>query len=113
MPQGPKVFQKAVRGMSDIAHELTAEAKIPESEVDFYIAHQANGRIVSKIEDVVDPQKSGKVIRTIERYGNMSAATVPVALAEAMRNGTIKRGDLVTLADMGSGLAFGGALIRI
>ncbi|MEK6896520.1 MAG: ketoacyl-ACP synthase III [Nanoarchaeota archaeon] len=113
MPHGPKVFLKAVRGMIDIAHELTAEAEIPETEVDFYIAHQANGRIVNKIEEVVDPQKSGKVIRTIGRYGNMSAATVPVALAEAMHKGTIKKGDLVTLIDMGSGLAFGGALIRI
>lgn len=77
--------------MIDIAHELTAEAEIPETEVDFYIAHQANGRIVNKIEEVVDPQKSGKVIRTIGRYGNMSAATVPVALAEAMHKGTIKK----------------------
>ncbi len=113
MPAGPKVFQKATRGMIEIAHDLTRKTGIPENEVSRYVAHQANGNILNYIEEKVDPVKEGKIIRTIEEYGNMSAATVPVALAKSLREGRIKKDDLVTLVDMGAGLAFGGALIRI
>lgn len=113
MPQGPKVFVKATRGMVHMAHELSKKAGIPESEITRYIAHQANGRILDAVENEVDPAKTGKIVRTIQVYGNMSAATVPVALARSLREGTLKRGDLVTLVDMGAGLTFGGFLARV
>ncbi|MEK6858621.1 MAG: ketoacyl-ACP synthase III [Nanoarchaeota archaeon] len=113
MPQGPKVFLKAVRGMIDIAHDLSQRARIPDSQITRYIVHQANGRILDKVEEEIDPEKRGKIVRTIQDYGNMSAATVPVALAKSIREGTLKEGDLATLVDMGSGLTFGGILVRI
>jgi 3-oxoacyl-[acyl-carrier-protein] synthase-3 len=113
MPAGPNVFKKATRGMVELAHKLTEKTGLTEKDVDKYVPHQANGRILDVISDNVDSEKTGKIIRTVEEFGNMSGATVPVALAKALREGTIKRDDLVTLVDMGSGLTFGGALIRI
>ena len=113
MPQGPKVFAKATRGMVEIAHRLTEKTGILESEITKYIPHQANGRILDYVEDKVDPGKTGRIYRNIQRYGNMSAATVPVALAEAIQTSQLKKNDLAILVDMGSGLAFGGALVRV
>mgnify|MGYP001582151713 CR=1 FL=1 len=113
MPQGPKVFAKATRGMVEIAHSIKEKAGISKDEVKMYFPHQANGRIVDYVGGKIDPQNTGKVYRNIERYGNMSAATVPVAFAEAWQNKLIKEGDAVVLLDVGSGLVFGSALIRI
>ncbi len=113
MPNGKEVFRKASRGMIKLAHELTTRAGISEKEVDLYIPHQANGRILDNVEERIDPEKTGKIFRNIEKYGNMSAATVPVALSEAIRTGKANPGNLITLVDMGSGFTLGGALIRL
>lgn len=113
MPQGPKVFAKATRGMIDISHKLIEKAGIKKEDIKLYIPHQANGRILDYIEEKEDPERQGKIFRNIEKYGNMSSATVPVALCEAVEQERVKKGDLVILADVGSGLALGGALIRI
>ncbi|MBI2451551.1 hypothetical protein HYV50_00565 [Candidatus Pacearchaeota archaeon] len=113
MTGGREVLKRATRGMIDNAHKLVRKAGIDKDAINKYIPHQANLRIIENIENRIDPEKSGRVYRNIERYGNMSAATVPIALAEAKERGDIKEGDLVVLVDMGSGLAFGGALIRI
>jgi 3-oxoacyl-[acyl-carrier-protein] synthase-3 len=113
MPAGPEVFKRATSGMIELAHDLTKHAGISEEQVKLYVPHQANGRIIDYIENKIDPTKTGKIFRNISDYGNMSAATVPVALTEAIRKGRARKGDLVTLVDMGSGLAFGGALIRL
>ncbi len=113
MPHGPKVFSKATRGMVELAHQLNDLSGIPESQVNFYVPHQANGRIIDYVEEKVDPEKTGKIIRKIEKYGNMSAATVPVAFAEEYQSGRIKKGDIVSMVDMGAGLVFGGALLEV
>lgn len=112
MPQGPKVFAKATRGMVYMAHDLARKAGIREEDIARHIVHQANGRILDTVEESIDPDKKGKIIRTLQVFGNMSAATVPVALAKSLREGTLKKGDLTTLIDMGSGLTFGGILVR-
>ena len=86
---------------------------IEKEDIKLYIPHQANGRILDYIEEKEDPERQGKIFRNIEKYGNMSSATVPVALCEAVEQGRAKKGDLVVLTDVGSGLALGGALIKI
>lgn len=113
MPEGPKVLVKATKGMIELAHKLSEKVGIPEKEIKLYIPHQANGRIIDAIEERIDMEKQGRIFRNIGNYGNMSSATVPIALTEAIRQGRAKKGDLITLVDMGSGLAFGGALIRL
>ncbi len=113
MPRGADVLKKATRGMIEIAHKMMAKSGINKEQVDIYIPHQANGRIIDEIEKRVDPQQTGKIYRNIDKYGNMSAATIPVAFAEAVKEGRIQKGNLVAMVDMGAGLAFGGALIRV
>jgi 3-oxoacyl-[acyl-carrier-protein] synthase III len=110
---GQEVFKRATKGMVEMAHRLVEKSEINERDIKLYIPHQANGRIIEHIEGVVDPGKVGRIYWNIKKYGNMSAATVPFALGQAVETGRAKRGDLVVLVDMGGGLSFGGALIRI
>lgn len=123
MPQGPKVKANAWRGMVNTVYKLVEKADaaqrligypgISKEDVKLYIPHQANGRILDEIEKREGLTGTGKVYRNIARYGNMSSATVPVALASALAEGRAAPGDLVALMDIGSGLALGGALVRI
>lgn len=112
MPGGKKVFSSATRGMENLIHKLNERLGIPCASVTKYFPHQANGRILDKLADKFDPDKKGKVYRTIEKYGNMSAATIPVAMARAMHRGDVKSGDLLEAVDFGSGFTMGAAAIR-
>lgn len=111
MPKGPLVLKRASRGMVEIGEKLSIKSGIPANQIDLYIPHQANGRIIDNVEEKVDPQKTGRVYRNVHKYGNMSAATEAVALAEALHTGRLKKDQIAVLLDMGSGLAFGSALI--
>lgn len=113
MPEGNKVYKMAVRGMVDVAHGAMGRAGITKGEVDFYVPHQANERIVTGVEKIVDPEKTGKVIRNIQFFGNMSTATEPVAYSMARTSGKIKEGDVVVWTDMGAGLAYGSIVERV
>lgn len=110
---GREVFKRATKGMIEIAHRLVEKSEIPEKDIRLYIPHQANGRIIEYIEEKIDPEKKDRIYWNIELYANMSAATVPFALVQAVETGKITKGDLVVLVDMGAGLSFGGALLRI
>ncbi len=112
MPQGPEVLKKATRGMIDIAHRLLEKTNCRKEEVKLYIPHQFNGNGLNIIEKKIDPRE-GILYRNIENYGNMSAATVPLALSQALEYKVISKGDLIVLVDIGAGLALGGSLIRI
>ena len=108
---GQEIFRRAVRGMSQASAGVMERCGVTPDQVDLVVPHQANLRI---IEAVV--ARAGipmeKVMLTVERYGNMSAATVPVALAEALETGRVRPGALVLMPAFGAGLTFCAHLVR-
>jgi 3-oxoacyl-[acyl-carrier-protein] synthase-3 len=108
---GPAVFKFAVRVLAEVAHECCEAAKILPAEVDWLIPHQANIRI---IEATARKMKLGmdKVIVTVDVHGNTSAASVPLALDVAVRDGRIQAGQKVMLEGVGGGFTWGAALLQ-
>lgn len=109
--QGQATFKLAVRELSNVVEETLAANNLDKSELDWLIPHQANIRIISATADKLGMDMS-QVVLTVEKYGNTSAATVPVALDEAVRDGRIKRGQLLLLEAFGGGWTWGSALVR-
>jgi len=109
--QGKEVFKHAVTNISAAVHASVEAAGIPLSDIDWFVPHQANQRILDGTARKLglDP---AKVVTTVALHGNTSAASVPLALVTAVRDGRIKRGDLVLLEAMGGGFTWGSALIR-
>jgi 3-oxoacyl-[acyl-carrier-protein] synthase-3 len=109
--QGKEVFKHAVTNISAAIEASALAAGIPISQVDWFVPHQANQRILDGTARKlgIDP---AKVISTVASHGNTSAASVPLALVTAVRDGRIKRGELVMLEAMGAGFTWGAALIR-
>ncbi len=108
---GRGVFKWAVRVVNDSCRDCLAYAGVEFSDVDRVILHQANIRIIdSAVSDFGIP--SDRVVVNLDRYGNTSAASIPIALDDANRQGLLKRGDNVLLCGFGSGLSWGTALIR-
>jgi 3-oxoacyl-[acyl-carrier-protein] synthase-3 len=108
---GQAVFKLAVRVLGDVAHEVLAAASMQAGDLDWLIPHQANIRIMkatSKRLGIPDE----KVIVTVDRHGNTSAASVPLALDVAVRDGRVKRGQSVLLQGVGGGFTWGAALLR-
>lgn len=108
---GQAVFKFAVRVLTDIAEEVCQAAGIKTSDVDWLIPHQANIRIIEATGKRLGVDRS-KVIVTVERHGNTSAASVPLALDEAVRDGRIQRGQKVLLEGVGGGFTWGAALFE-
>lgn len=108
---GRAVFKWAVRVVAESAADVLAYADVAASDVDLIILHQANQRIIdSAVDDLgVDRQR---VFVNLERYGNTSAASIPLALDEAVQSGRVQPGDRVLLCGFGAGLAWGTALLR-
>ena len=109
--QGKEVFKHAVTNISAAVHASVEAAGIPLGDIDWFVPHQANQRILDGTARKLglDP---AKVVTTVALHGNTSAASVPLALVTAVRDGRIKRGDLVLLEAMGGGFTWGAALIR-
>lgn len=108
---GRSVFKWAVRCVVDSCRDILEETGYQASDVDRVILHQANTRIIdSAMADL--GFGSDQVIVNLDRYGNTSAASIPIAMAEAQDNGKLKRGDLVLLCGFGAGLTWGTGLIR-
>jgi len=108
---GRGVFKWAVRVVNDSCRDCLSYAGIDFSEIDRVILHQANIRIIdSAIGDFGIP--SDRVVVNLDRYGNTSAASIPLALDDANRQGLLKRGDNVLLCGFGAGLSWGTALLR-
>lgn len=109
--QGNEVFKLAVRAMEDSAQEALATNNLTTADIDLFIPHQANRRIIDAIGKrlgLTDKQ----LFVNLERYGNTSSASIPLALDEANRSGRIKTGDLVLFDAFGGGLTWGSALVR-
>lgn len=108
---GSKIFKLAVRGMSQSVRDTLAAAGLALDQVDWLIPHQANQRIMDAVAEQLD-FPGEKVISTIQHIGNNSAATIPVALDIAVRDGRIRRGQHVVLTAFGGGLAWGSVLMQ-
>jgi 3-oxoacyl-[acyl-carrier-protein] synthase III len=109
--EGQEIFKKAVHGMAMACEEALAKTGNTAADVDLVIPHQANLRIIEAVA-----KKTGipmeKVFVNVHRYGNMSAATVPVALCEALEEGRVKPGALLLMPSFGGGLTFTGHVVR-
>jgi 3-oxoacyl-[acyl-carrier-protein] synthase-3 len=109
--KGREVFRHAVKNLADVLGEVLDAAGFEAADVDWVVPHQANARILD-----ATARKLGlppeKVVVTVDRHANTSAASVPLALDTAVRDGRIKRGDLIVLEAMGGGFTWGAALLR-
>jgi 3-oxoacyl-[acyl-carrier-protein] synthase-3 len=108
---GNEVFKHAVRTLVSSAQKIMSQQGITSDEIDWFIPHQANIRIMDVVAEKLGIPNE-KVIVTVHKYGNTSAASIPVALDEAVREGKIRKGDLVLANSFGAGLTWGAALFR-
>ncbi|MGO9047557.1 MAG: beta-ketoacyl-ACP synthase III [Xanthobacteraceae bacterium] len=109
--EGREVFRHAVAMITDVVEDAFKAAGYGVADIDWFVPHQANKRIIdgSAHKLGIDP---AKVITTVDRHGNTSAASIPLALADAVADRRIKRGDLILLEAMGGGFTWGAALVR-
>jgi len=109
--EGREVFRHAVGMITDVVTDAFKITGYSAADIDWFVPHQANKRIIdgSATKLGIDPRK---VVITVDRHGNTSAASIPLALSVAVSDGRIKRGDLVLLEAMGGGFTWGAALLR-
>jgi 3-oxoacyl-[acyl-carrier-protein] synthase-3 len=109
--EGRAVFKHAVAMISDVIYDVLKDTGYTAADIDWFVPHQANKRIIddSARKFGIAPEK---VVTTVDRHGNTSAASIPLALAVAVADGRIKRGDLLLLEAMGGGFTWGAALLR-
>jgi 3-oxoacyl-[acyl-carrier-protein] synthase-3 len=109
--KGNEVFKVAVRMFGDAAHRILHKNGLKASDLDLFVPHQANLRIIeAAVKRLGLPMD--RVVVNVDRYGNTGAASVYVALEEAWVNGRLRGGDLVLLAAFGGGFTWGAALLR-
>ena len=108
---GQTVFKFAVRKTEEISRRILERNNLTPADLDLFVSHQANRRIILAATEKlgVDPSK---VIINIERFGNTTAATIPLALNDAILSGKLKKGQLVLLASVGAGFTVGAVLLR-
>ncbi len=109
--EGREVFKHAVTRMPEAVLEALDANGLTTADIDVLVPHQANLRISQMVQRRLG-LRDDQVVNNIQRYGNTTAATIPIALAEAVREGRIQRGHLVALAAFGSGFTWGSAIIR-
>ncbi len=109
--KGKEVFKLAVRGMDEAARDILEQHQIHADQISLVIPHQANLRIIESISQYLELPME-RFFVNLDRYGNTSAASIPIALDEARRAGRIQPGDLTLLVAFGAGLTYGSALIR-
>ena len=109
--QGREVFKHAVCMVADVVEACFEEASVGAADIDWFVPHQANLRIIEASADKLGVARE-KVVVTVDRHANTSAASIPLALDVAVRDGRIKKGDLVMIEAMGGGFTWGAALIR-
>ena len=109
--EGTEIFRHAVQGMAEASAKVLAKCGYTAADVDIVVPHQANLRIIAAVAKAAGIPME-KVMLTVERYGNMSAATVPVALTEALEQGRIRPGALILMPAFGAGLTVCAHLVR-
>ena len=108
---GQTVFRFAVRNTEEVCRRILDRNQVSPSDLDLLVSHQANRRIIESAAEKLGLPLD-KVIINIEHYGNTTAATIPLALDDAIRNCRLKRGDLVLLVSVGAGFTVGSILLR-
>jgi 3-oxoacyl-[acyl-carrier-protein] synthase-3 len=108
---GQTVFKFAVRRTGDLCERLLKRNNVTAADIDLFVSHQANRRIIEAVADRVGVDRS-KVIINIERFGNTTAGTIPLALNDAVEAGQLKKGHLVLIASVGAGFTVGALLVR-
>jgi 3-oxoacyl-[acyl-carrier-protein] synthase-3 len=108
---GQEIYRKAVEKMSGSMLDVLKSANLSVNDVDFVIPHQANERIIDSIASRLKLPE-GKLVKTVSKYANNSAATIPLALREIYLEGKLKEGDLIIMTALGAGLTWGSCLFR-
>ena len=108
---GKEVFKHAVTNLAAVVNEALDANNLTESDIDWLVPHQANKRIIDSTVKKLNMPKD-KVVLTVQDHANTSAASIPLALDQAVRDGRIKKGDLLLMEAMGGGLTWGAALAR-
>lgn len=109
--EGREVFRFAVGQVTDVIAQAFADAGATAEELDWFVPHQANRRIIEASADKIGIPRD-KIVMTVDRHGNTSAASIPLALDVARRDGRIREGDLVMIEAIGGGFSWGAAVIR-
>ena len=109
---GKEVFKVAIPSLVQGVEESLKIARININEVDWYVPHQANLRIIDSVAKKLEIDMD-KVVVTVDHHGNTSAASIPLALAESFAAGKFKKGDVIAISAMGAGFTWGGMVIRI
>lgn len=109
--EGREVFKHAVGMITDVVESVFAQAGITAEDLDWFVPHQANKRIIDASAKKLGIAEE-KVVITVDKHGNTSAASVPLALCEGVDTGRIRKGDLVLLEAMGGGFTWGAVLVR-
>jgi 3-oxoacyl-[acyl-carrier-protein] synthase-3 len=109
--KGNEVFKVAVKTLERMVDDVIAENGLEKGEIDWLVPHQANIRIIQATAKRLRMPME-RVVLTVQEHGNTSAASVPMALDTAIRDGRIKRGDLLLLEAFGGGFTWGAALVR-
>jgi 3-oxoacyl-[acyl-carrier-protein] synthase-3 len=109
--EGQTVFKFAVRKTEEISRRILERNNLTAADLDLFVSHQANRRIIQAATEKLGVDQA-KVIVNIERFGNTTAATIPLALNDAIESGRLKKGDLVLLASVGAGFTVGSVLLR-
>lgn len=108
---GKLVFVNALKYFPEVIREALADCNLKEEDIDLLVPHQANARITAAVQKEFN-MPDEKVVSNIEKYGNTTAASIPIGLCEAWEEGRIKDGDLIAIAGFGSGFTWASALIR-
>jgi 3-oxoacyl-[acyl-carrier-protein] synthase-3 len=109
--EGATVFKFAVRNTEEACRRILNRNHVDPNDIDLFVSHQANSRIINSAADKLGLAPE-KVVINIERFGNTTAATIPLALNDAVNDGRIKKGDRVLLASVGAGFTVGAVLMR-
>jgi 3-oxoacyl-[acyl-carrier-protein] synthase-3 len=109
--EGREVFRQAVQRLSEVVDEALRANNLAATDIDWLVPHQANSRIIDGMGRKLG-LSAKKIVMTIERHANTSAASIPLALAEAVDDGRIRPGDLVLMEALGGGLSWGASLVR-
>ncbi len=109
--KGNETYKVAVKTLEESAHEALKANGLTVADIDAYVPHQANVRIIKAVASRLELPME-KVVLNMDRYGNTSAASIPIALDEAVRDGRVKQGDLVMMAAFGSGLTWATSVVR-
>ncbi|WP_253308319.1 MULTISPECIES: beta-ketoacyl-ACP synthase III [unclassified Rickettsia] len=109
--QGQALFRHAVEKMGQSVEEILKDNNLTVNDIDYFVPHQANIRIIDKLAEALNLEQS-KIVKTIKNHANCSAASIPLALSELKASGNLKKGDIILFTAIGAGLTWGSALVR-